>query len=73
MNWVAPHLATRRVLGGGCTKWKVFHRVEQESINKEKKVVIKRKKDSPYWEGEEKGTGKGFIMQVPLLQLGMGS
>ena len=48
----------------GCTKWKVFQRVEQESINKRKDGSNKRKAGFPYWEEGGERNWKGFIKQI---------
>ena len=72
MSWVAPHLATRRVLGGVVQNGRFFIGWSKKVLTREKKVVIKEKKDSPTGKREEKGTGKGFIMQIASSSAGDG-
>ena len=72
MNWAAPHLATRRVLGWVVQSGGFFRGWSKKVLTKEKMVVIKEKLDSPTGKREEKGTGKGFIMQIASSAAGDG-
>ena len=72
MNWAAPHLATRSVLGWVVQSGRFFRGWNKKVLTKEKTVVIKEKLDSPTGKREEKGTGKVLSSRLPLLQLGMG-
>lgn len=72
MNWAAPHLATRRMLDRVVQNGRFFIGWSKKVLTKEKMVVTKEKKDSPSGKREEKGTGKGFIMQIASSAAGDG-